>query len=106
MHTLAGPCWTQHTQTPIRRASATLQRPRRRGERRLNVRLEMAPLQPPHEDPWESRHAAVRIAFAPIDMSASRQVLWIGSRQQLRERIESLRIEAVHPSRSPYTTIW
>jgi hypothetical protein len=58
----------------------------------------MASLQPAHQDPGKARHTSIRIAFAPIDVEASWQVLWIGSRQQPRERIETHRIECLHHS--------
>jgi hypothetical protein len=82
----------QHAQAWIRRTSATfdpvvafgstaLPRPRRRRKRFVEVDREMAPLQPPHEDPRKTRRTSIRIAFEPIDMSASGQVARIGSRQ-------------------------
>src|SRR5690349_21540169 len=89
---LTGAGWTQQAQTRIRRTSATVPRPRRRRGRLLDVDLEMAPLQPPHDDPRKARCTSIRIAFAPKDMGTSGQVHWIGSRQQPRERIETHRI--------------
>jgi len=97
--TLASACWTQHAQARIRPTSVTFQRPHRRCERFLDVDREMAALQPSHEDPRKARRTSIRIAFAPMDMGASGQVPWIGSRQQPRERIETRRIEGCHHSR-------
>jgi hypothetical protein len=96
---LSGAGRTQYTQLRVRGTSATLPRPLRRCERFLAVDLEMAPLQPRHEDPRKARRTSVRIALAPKDMGASGQVPRIGSRQQPRERINTRRIEGLPHSR-------
>jgi hypothetical protein len=100
---LASACRTRHASVrdaPVRNrpTSATFQRQGCRCQRRINIGLEMASLQPAHEDPGKARHAPIRIALAPINMKASGQVLRIGSRQQPRECIETHRIECLHHS--------
>jgi hypothetical protein len=81
---------------------ATLQRPGCRCERLIDVDLEMAPLQPAHEDPRKARDASIRVAFAPIDVDPWGQVAWIGSCQEPRERIETHRIERLHHQQPVY----
>jgi hypothetical protein len=56
----------------------------------------VAALQPSHQDAREACLPAIRIAFAHVDMSASRQVRRVGPREQLRECVETLRIEGLH----------
>lgn len=61
--------------------------------------LHPALLQPSHQDRWESRRAPVRVACTTEDVRPPWQILRIGPRQQLRERIEARRIEELkhHP---------
>ena len=51
-----------------------------------------------HDDPRKARRTPVPIALASKDMGASGQVPWIGSRQQLRERVQTYWIEGLHHS--------
>src|ERR1043166_5995791 len=71
-------------------------RPPRRRERFIAVALEVAMLQPRHEDARKPRHTAVWIAVAVGDMRAPRQDRRIGPREQPGERIETHRIERLH----------
>lgn len=97
--------WAQDPQSRIHRSRAALPGPRRRRERLLDIALQVAPLQPPHQDRRQAREAAVRIAFTPKNVSASRQISWIRSRQQPGERVETRGIEGLYHRHTPSTTI-
>jgi hypothetical protein len=66
---------------------------------RLAVDREMAPLQPRRENARKARRAPIRIAWAPKDMAAPRQIRWIRLRQQTHERVVALRIDDLHHGR-------
>src|SRR4051794_23489170 len=83
----------QQTQVGSDAASSRFPAPRRLRERLVGVVVEMALLQPVHEDLRIACRATIRLAIVPRDMRPSRQVARIGTREQLRERVELNRID-------------